>query len=141
EFDVDAAFDQPWVLSGLRSRSPKGLVEQVPRVQNRLNLAWKHPAGRQVLGDGKAKSRIVVFHHLLVWIDMSRRERRGPSINSCDLGLSRIHVGSEARRYALKTPPDQLILHFVKTACLTVDTNSIDRGIADSRLEVPELAI
>ena len=27
ELDVDAAFNQPWIKSGLRPRSPKGLVE------------------------------------------------------------------------------------------------------------------
>jgi hypothetical protein len=30
ELDVNAAFNQSWIKSGLRLRSPKGLVEQVP---------------------------------------------------------------------------------------------------------------
>ena len=30
ELDVNAAFNKSWIKSGLRLRSPKGLVEQVP---------------------------------------------------------------------------------------------------------------
>src|SRR5436305_2019933 len=62
ELDADTAFEQSRVLADLRSWRPKRLVEEVTGVENRLNLAWEHSAGRQVLSNRNAEGRVVVFH-------------------------------------------------------------------------------
>src|ERR1700733_6581571 len=102
KLDVDTAFDQAGILAKLYSGSPQRLVEEVARIKNRLKLAREYSVGWQILSDGKAQRRVVVFHRSLIWIDTGGGEPGIPSIHRGYFCPGRIHIGLKASSNALE---------------------------------------
>src|SRR5207249_1725663 len=116
KLNVDTAFDQARILTDLCSLCTEGLVQKVPRIDDRLNLARKHSPTRQVLSNRKAERRVVVFHHALVGVQAGNGEGGRPSINGRNFGLGCIDISLKTRRDALESPARELISHIVEAA-------------------------
>src|SRR2546426_9869225 len=92
KLDVDTTFNQPRVLSDLGSLRPQRLFEEVPGIENCLNLSREKTPRGYVLSDGNAQGWVVVFEEPLIGIDMGSREVGHPAINGGDFGLSGVQV-------------------------------------------------
>src|SRR5262245_54781888 len=72
---------------------------------------------------------------------MRRRQTGVPPVYSGYLSLSRVDVGFEPSRQALKAPTDELISHLVERDCAFVDADAHYRRVTDSGFETVELSV
>ena len=114
KLDVDTAFDEPRVLSGLDALRSERLLEKVAGVDNRLELRRKYAQSWKVLSNRNAHRGIIIFHDLLIWVDARSREIGNPAVYGCYLGLSSVEIGFKACSHNLKSPTPYVVSDLVK---------------------------
>src|SRR5438445_6752744 len=142
KLDVDTTFNQPRVLSDLGSLRPKRLFEEVPGIENCLNLSREKAPRGDVLSDGNAQGWIVVLNESLIRINVGDGEVGHPTINGGDFGLSAIDVGLESGSKNLETALHHLMLDFFRTGgTRPVYANARSVRVGKTRFKPAELPI
>ena len=123
KLDVDTAFDEPRILSGLDTLRSERLLEKVAGVDNRLELRRKYAKSWKVLSNRNAHRRIVILYNLLIWVDARSREIGNPAVYGCYLGLSNVEIGFKACGNDVKSTLHHIVSDLVNVGRSLVEPN------------------